>query len=178
MRAGKCNGKEMIYVFRLSKVALVAAVALTTSIVAFGNLTDYGTNWTFVTHVLSMDTVYPDSFIRYRAVTNPVLQMLAYWLIIAAEVGTAVLCWIGAFTLLRAVNASIPAFGCAKRWSVAGLTMGFLTWQVGFMAVGGEWFGMWQSAAWNGTPSAFRFHMTIVAILIYLSLPEPAEHEP
>ena len=87
MRAGKCNGKEMIYVFRLSKVALVAAVALTTSIVAFGNLTDYGTNWTFVTHVLSMDTVYPDSFIRYRAVTNPVLQMLAYWLIIAAEVG-------------------------------------------------------------------------------------------
>ena len=40
MRAGECNGEEMIYVFRLSKVALVAAVALTTSIVAFGNLTD------------------------------------------------------------------------------------------------------------------------------------------
>jgi predicted small integral membrane protein len=56
--------------------------------------------------------------------------------------------------------------------------MGFLTWQVGFMAIGGEWFSMWQSSAWNGTQSAFRLHMTIVAILIYLSLPEPAEHEP
>ncbi len=162
-------------IFRISKAALVAAIAFTASLVAFGNLTDYGTNWAFVVHVLSMDTIFPDSSIHYRAITNPTLQMLAYWLIIAAELSTAVLCWIGAIALLRAVRASRTEFGRAKAWAVAGLSLGFLIWQVGFMAVGGEWFGMWQSTTWNGEESAFRFHMTIMAVLIYLMLPEPAE---
>jgi len=165
----------LIAVLRLSKIMLVAAIAFTASLVAFGNLTDYGTNWQFVVHVLSMDTIFPHSAIRYRAVTSPTLQMLGYWLIIAAELGTAVLCWIGAAALLRTVNAAAPAFARAKAWAIAGLTLGFLTWQVGFMSLGGEWFGMWQSTTWNGLESAFRFHMTVVAVLIYLVIPEPAE---
>ncbi|HEY4856776.1 MAG TPA: DUF2165 family protein, partial [Xanthobacteraceae bacterium] len=40
---------------RIAKAALVAAVALLASLVSFGNLTDYGTNFAFVQHVLSMD---------------------------------------------------------------------------------------------------------------------------
>ena len=81
---------------RLSKAALVAAIALFASLVAFGNLTDYWTNFAFVQHVLSMDTVFPETTIRYRAITSPVLHHAAYVLIIAAESATAVLCWIGA----------------------------------------------------------------------------------
>lgn len=167
----------MSYVFRLSKVALVASVALTVSLVVFGNIADYGTNWAFVTHVLSMDTIFTGSSIRYRAIASPTLQMLVYWFIIAAEFGTAILCWAGAFALLRAVKTSRAEFGAAKKWGVAGLSLGFLTWQVGFMAIGGEWFGMWQSATWNGEQSAFRFSMTIVAVLIYLCQSEPAKNE-
>ncbi len=53
-----------------------------------------------------------------------------------------------------------------------GLTLGFLLWQVGFMTIGGEWFGMWQSQQWNGVPSAFRFVMVIAAVLIFLALPD------
>ena len=49
-----------------------------------------------------------------------------------------------------------------------GLTLGFLTWQVGFMSIGGEWFGMWMSKQWNGVPDAFRFFVTIILVLIYL----------
>ena len=44
---------------------------------------------------------------------------------------------------------------------IAGLALGFLLWQVGFMSIGGEWFGMWQSKDWNGVPSAFRFVMCL-----------------
>ena len=33
---------------RLSKTALVAAIAFFASLVAFGNITDYGTNFAFV----------------------------------------------------------------------------------------------------------------------------------
>ena len=163
----------MINVFRISKAILVGAVAITVSLVAFNNCTDYGTNWAFVTHVLSMDTIPVRAGLHYRAVASPLLQTLAYWLIIGAEGLTAALCWIGAAVLLRDRNAPAAAFNRAKRWAVAGLVLGFVTWQVGFMAIGGEWFGMWQSATWNGVSSAFRFHMTIVAVLIYVSLPEP-----
>jgi predicted small integral membrane protein len=32
---------------------------------------------------------------------------------------------------------------------------------------------MWQSQQWNGVPSAFRFVMVIMAVLIFLALPDP-----
>src|SRR4051812_44356509 len=155
---------------RLSKTALVAAIAFLTTLVAFGNITDYETNWAFVRHVLSMDTIFPDSATHYRHITNPAVQTAGYLLIIAAELGTAILCWIGALVLLSNLRGSASSFNAAKRWSIAGLTLGFLTWMVGFMAIGGEWFEMWQSTVWNGEESAFRFHMTVIAVLIYLVL--------
>jgi predicted small integral membrane protein len=157
---------------RLAKVALVAAIALFASLVTFGNLTDYNTNFEFVQHVLSMDTIFPSSTIRYRAITEPSLHRAAYALIIAAEGVTALLCWIGAAALARRIRADARAFNRAKTFAVLGLTLGFLVWQVGFMSIGGEWFGMWQSKDWNGVPSAFRFLMTIIAVLIFVVLPD------
>ena len=155
---------------RAAKVAMVAAIALFATMVVFGNLTDYWTNFAFVQHVLSMDTIFPNSEIGYRAITSPVLHHLAYALIIAAETLTAVLCWIGAIALLRALRADAAAFHRAKTFAVLGLTLGFLLWQLGFMTIGGEWFGMWQSNDWNGVPSAFRFVMVIMAVLIFVVL--------
>ena len=70
-------------------------------LVAFGNLTDYDTNLAFIQHVLSMDTIFVSSTIKYRAITDPALQRAAYALIIATEAATAVLCWIGAAALAR-----------------------------------------------------------------------------
>jgi hypothetical protein len=57
---------QFMIVIRVVKAALVAAIALLASLVAFGNLTDYNTNFAFVQHVMSMDTIYPFSTIRYR----------------------------------------------------------------------------------------------------------------
>jgi predicted small integral membrane protein len=161
-------------IIRLSKTALVAAIAFFATLTAFGNVTDYGTNWAFVQHVLSMDTVFPTTTIKYRAVDNLTLQTAAYVLIIAAEMMTAILCWIGAARLLLASGNAV-AFNRAKGFAVVGLTLGFLVWQVGFMSIGGEWFGMWMSAKWNGVPDAFRFFVTIMMVLIYLVLPDRAD---
>jgi predicted small integral membrane protein len=159
-------------VIRAAKVATAAAIALLASLVTFGNLTDYNTNYAFVEHVMSMDTIFPFSTIKYRAITEPALHRLAYALIIATEAVTAVLCWIGAVALLLAMRADASAFNRAKTFAVLGLTLGFLLWQVGFVSLGGEWFGMWQSQQWNGVPSAFRFLMTIIAVLIFVALPD------
>ena len=69
-------------------------------------------------------------------------------------------------------RADAAAFNRAKTLAVVGLTLGFLLWHVGFMSIGGEWFGMWQSQQWNGVPSAFRFVMTIIAVLIFVAIPD------
>jgi predicted small integral membrane protein len=124
-------------VIRAAKVALVAAVALFATLVAFGNMTDYETNSMFVQHVLMMDTLFPVSTIKYRAITNPALHHAAYALIIATETMTAILCWLGAFALLRRLRADSRTFNRAKPLAVAGLTLGFLLWHVGFMSIGG-----------------------------------------
>lgn len=160
-------------IVRLSKIACVAAIAFFASLVAFGNITDYGTNWAFVQHVMRMDTVFLDTTIKYRAVDNETLQTLSYLAIIAAETLTAILCWIGAAKLLAAIGSDARTFQRAKSFAILGLTCGFLVWQVGFQSIGGEWFGMWMSSTWNGEDSAFRDFITILAVLIYVSLPEP-----
>ena len=155
-------------VVRLSRILLLAAIALWLSLVAFGNLTDYGSNWPFVQHVLAMDTIFPSAGIHYRAITSPLLQHLAYGLIIATETLAAVLCWLGVWRLWRARTAPAVLFHRAKRMSVLGLTIGVMLWLGGFIAVGGEWFGMWMSTQWNGLESAFRFVMVLLVALVYL----------
>lgn len=163
------EGTETSMVTRWSKVLLTAAIALFATLVAFGNLTDYGTNFEFVQHVMRMDTLFPETTIRYRRVEAPLLHHAAYLLIIVLEAATAVLCWVGAWKMLQARHAPALAFNLSKRAALAGLTLGFLVWQVGFMSIGGEWFGMWQSSQWNGVPSAFRFLVTIGLVLIYVA---------
>ncbi len=153
---------------RYSKILLLAAIALFASLVAFGNITDYDTNFAFVHHVFLMDTIFPDASIKWRAIESPFLQHAGYIFIIALETLTAILCWVGAFRLLARVKQSGRDFNRAKCVGVAGLTLGFLVWQVGFMSVGGEWFGMWMSKQWNGVPDAFRFFITIGIVLLYL----------
>ena len=163
---------------RYSKIVFVAAIALFASLVAFGNITDYGTNFAFVQHVLQMDTVFPDATIGYRAIKSPWLHHAAYILIIGLEALVAVLCGWGAWRLLAVVKASSREFNRAKSVAVCGLSLGFLVWQAGFMSIGGEWFGMWMSATWNGVPSAFRFLVTIMLVLIYLVLPDTELESP
>ena len=51
---------------------------------------------------------------------------------------------------------------------MAGLSVGVLLWLGGFMAVGGEWFGMWMSSQRNGLASAFRLVVVLLLALVYL----------
>jgi hypothetical protein len=63
-------------IIRLCRTALVATVALFFTLVAFGNITAYGSNWLFVRHVMSMDTTFPESSLHWRAIASPFLQSL------------------------------------------------------------------------------------------------------
>jgi len=106
---------------------------------------DYNSNYQFVRHVLSMDTIFPDSVLRSRAVDSETMWRAAYALIIAAEASTGLLLALGAGVLLGRLRASAKIFNHGKGWAMAGLTLGFCLWFFGFVVIGGEYFAMWQS---------------------------------
>jgi predicted small integral membrane protein len=155
---------------RLAKIACVAALALYVGVVAFGNVADYWTNFAFVTHVLDMDQLPKESSIRWRAITSVTFHHAIYVLIIATEIVIAALAVKGAISMARQRKASAPSFQKANSSAVVALTLGFLLYEGGFVAVAGEWFGMWQAQQWNGVPSAFRAATTMLGVLIFVSL--------
>src|SRR3954470_9088318 len=95
---------------RLAKIAMAASLALFAFLVALGNITDYGANFAFVQHVLSMDTIFPGNALRWRAVTDPTLWHAAYWLIILGEALTCAAFAIGAIAMGGRLRASGAAF--------------------------------------------------------------------
>ncbi|HEX3496541.1 MAG TPA: DUF2165 domain-containing protein, partial [Methylocella sp.] len=111
---------------RLAKIFCAAAISFYVALVAFGNLTDYWTNFAFVTQVLDMDAVPAASSIHWRAVNSPILHHAGYILIIATEIITAALCALGASAMARQVRAKTQPFQAAKSKAIAGLTLGFL----------------------------------------------------
>tara|TARA_R110002020_G_scaffold15611_5_gene55735 strand:- start:11890 stop:12399 length:510 start_codon:yes stop_codon:yes gene_type:complete len=160
---------------RISKVVLTAGLAIFAFLVTFGNVTDYGSNWMFMHHVLAMDTILPESTLKWRAIRSEEAQRTAYALIILAEGLTCLAFAIATWMMARAVTASRAAFQRAKSFTAVGVTLGFLTWFVGFMAIGGEWFAMWQSELWNGQEAAFRFYMTVLVVGIYVLVDNDGE---
>ncbi|MBY0560309.1 DUF2165 domain-containing protein [Hyphomicrobium sp.] len=157
---------------RYAKITMCFALGAVCLLIAFNNVTDYGTNYVFVQHVLSMDSTLPDSTLKYRAISNPVLWEVAYAAIITAEALTGVLFVSGAAALWRARRAPAEEFNRAKGYAIAGATLAFLVWFFGFMGIGGEWFAMWGSQTWNGQQAAFRFYMTMLAVLVFLNQPD------
>lgn len=161
-------------ILRLSKTALVAAVAFFYSLVVFNNLTDYGSNYAFVHHVLLMDSTFPGNHGMWRAIHPLWIHAAFYDGIIFWEAVTMVLLWAGAFQLLRAAGKAGAAFQDAKTLAIGGLTVGLLMWFVAFLSVGGEWFLMWQSNTWNGEEAAFREFLVVGVVLLLLITPEAA----
>lgn len=156
---------------RVAKIVMTFGLALFAAIVTFTNLTD-DSNYQFVRHVLSMDTTFEGNAAMYRAIPAPWAWRAAYGAIIAAEGLTCALFLVAGVRLLAARRQPAAAFNAAKAPFHLAAAVGFLLWFVGFMAIGGEWFLMWQSATWNGQEAAFRFYLTILAVLIYVNQPD------
>lgn len=157
---------------RGAKLAAVAGIALHMSLAAFGNVTDYDSNWAFVQHVLAMDSTFKSPALMWRAVTDPALQTAAYLAIIAAEIAGAALLWWGLARLWRARAAAPDAFHEAKGLALLALMWCFSIWMVGFVAIGGEWFAMWQSDTWNGQDTATSFALLTGVVLLFTAMRE------
>src|SRR5215813_8659649 len=157
---------------RYAKIVMCLVLAAFCLLVTFDNITDYGTNYLFVQHVMSMDTTFPGNALMYRSVTNPVVWRATYAAIIAAEGITGLLFLLGAFRLFQLRNAKAAEFNSGKTYVIAACLLAFLVWFFGFIVAAGEWFAMWQSATWNAQESAFRFYVAILGVLIFVNQPD------
>lgn len=154
---------------------LTAITALHMGLAVLGNISDSGTNRAFVEHVLAMDTTFGSSNTRWRAITDHRLITVAYLTIIVWEsfiaivLTAAFLCWLRAIVIQR-------GFVVACQLSTCGWLMQMILFGGGFIAIGGEWFQMWQSSTWNGMqPALQNFLIASVGIIFtHLFKPEPS----
>jgi predicted small integral membrane protein len=162
---------------RTIKMILVFGVALFYTFVALNNVTDYDSNFQFVRHVLMMDSTFSGNHGMWRAINSPAIHTVFYISIIGWEILTMVLGWWGGIRLALALQGPAPEFNRAKGAAVAALTLSLLMWLIAFLAVGGEWFLMWQSKNWNGQDAAFRM-FTVVGIALLLLIQPDTEDQP
>ncbi|MGW0705759.1 DUF2165 domain-containing protein [Streptomyces sp. NPDC002643] len=154
----------------LASTLLVGTVALYMALVAFSNITDFGTNQQFVQHVFAMDTTFKDEDLMWRAIESKGVQNTAYVLIIIWETVSALLLIAATYFWTTALRGRGPLH-TARRYSTLGLLMVLLLFGAGFIAIGGEWFVMWQSGDWNGLDAALRVFLLSAVVLVVTYLP-------
>ena len=149
------------------KILMTGGLAVLCALIAIGNFSYPDLNQSFVQHVLSMDTV--EGPMAVHGLRSPVVWEIGFWSIVGGEaLAAAFFAW-GTVELARARLSKARVFHEAKRFVYAGAGCAFLIWFVGFSAVGGEWFAMWQSHVWNGTPEAFRIFASILLVSIFIA---------
>jgi len=153
---------------RVCKIVIAGSLALFALLCGFDNLTDYGTNYAFVSHVLSMDTTFSGNALKVRAITDSAVWRVGYALIIGTELLVGVGYLAATVQMTSRLRANACHFNQAKRLFHAATGLAFLLWFTGFMAVAGEWFQMWQSTQWNGQDPAFRFYITALVAAIFV----------
>ena len=94
-------------ILRLCKSIVCLSLAIFALLVCLNNLMDYNSNYAFVQHTLSMDTVFPENTLKYRAILDPFVWSLVYGLIIFAEFLTGLLLFIGAIGLLKNIHSPL-----------------------------------------------------------------------
>ena len=154
--------------FRLCKITLVACSSFFLLLVVFNNLADYDSNYQFVRHVLSMDDTFKGNSGMWRALPGRFAHHLFYDFIILWEAVSAVLIGAGTWRLWVARRAPALEWQEAKGLAAAGLTVSLVQWFAMFITVGGEWFLMWQSKAWNGQDAALRMFAIMGICLVFL----------
>ena len=90
-------------IVQLCQILFVALIGLFALLVAYNNLRDPQSNLRLVQHLLSMDSVFPDTRLKSRAIVSPAVHRIVFGLIVAVQGASALLCLGGAAILMSIV---------------------------------------------------------------------------
>ncbi len=158
---------------RVIKLLFSRAVGLYISLVCFNNIFDYSSNFPFVRMVAKMGDTFSKEKNSWRSVNNSFVHYILFILIVTWELLIAALVWIGSFKMVNKLRAPSIEFKNAKKYTSFGLSLGVLLWFIVFIAIGGEWFLMWQSKNWNAQQTAFFLTCCFLLFLIFHSQEDP-----
>lgn len=152
---------------RLIKILFACIVGLYLSLVCLNNVLDYSSNFAFVSKVATMDDTFSPEQNGWRSVHSGFLHHVIFIVIILWEAVVAACMVVGASHMIRKYRAMAFEFRKAKTFAAIGLALGVLLWFGVFIAIGGEWFLMWQSKTWNAQNTAFLLTACFLLFLIY-----------
>ena len=158
---------------RFSKAVLVFAIALFYTILVLNNITDYGSNYEFVRHVLMMDSTLPGNQLMWRAVNSSPVHTVFYIDFSNRTPAHQHRSIVTDSQAMMPYCADTEQFAAALNVAVIALTTSLLMWLVAFLDVGGEWFLMWQSKMWNGQEEAFRMFTIVGVVFLVVVQREP-----
>jgi len=154
------------------KIFFGLSIGLYMLLVCINNITDYGTNFQFVSKVSGMEDVFSLERNRWRAINNRFLQHIFYKGIIVWELLITVFISLGVVRMIKNRNTNATQFRHSGNFLRTGLFLGVILWFAVFITLGGEWFLMWQSKMWNGQQTAFFLTICFMLFLIYQNTPE------
>src|SRR5438876_1071497 len=111
---------------RLIKILFSCAAALYILLVCMNNITDYRSNFTFVSKVAEMEDTFSIQNSGWRSVHNVFLHHLFFVIIILWEAGIAICLLIGATNMMRKFCAAAGDFRKAKYFSTCGFALGVM----------------------------------------------------
>lgn len=160
---------------RITKVALVAAIALWGALGAWGNLEEYVTGnpagVETVRSVLALKGTPLEGKGSWREITSTPLVHLAYAYIWGSKLACAILCGIAAVRMWRSRGDSADLFHKAKELAFVGAGIAILMLFTGFITIAGTYFLMWQSKLGQFAHSfAFMYAACIALVAILVSL--------
>ncbi|MCU0341628.1 MAG: DUF2165 domain-containing protein [Spirosomaceae bacterium] len=153
---------------RLLKISVWASVAAYMFFVIFNNLFDYNSNYQYISNVASMNDVFEGNVHTWRSLQSSALHHAMFAMIILWKTTIFGLLAAGTYQMYRHLNDDKDAFENAKKYAQWGLGVGVLLWFLVFVAVGGEWFLMWQSKDWNGQEVGFSLTICFLLFANYL----------
>jgi predicted small integral membrane protein len=158
---------------RYLKICLIIVVALLCLISVGQNVANLNRGYDAVVYVTSMrdHAAYPSSIAF--ALRHPALTWASYTLILLAELSAGLLSAKGAWDLWSARQNGAAVFNAAKTCAVLGAGTAVVVWFGLFTAVGGAYFGMWQTTPGESSlVGAFQYSGMSGLVLLFINTPD------
>lgn len=151
------------------KIVLTFFIAIFCLTVAINNIIDYDVNFTFLKHIVTMDTMQPWFDMKIaaaRAITNPSIHIVLYDCIIAGEFSAGLFALWASINMLKNINDN-EKFYRAKSTFVIAVGLMLTVWYFGFNVIAANWFYMWANQ-YDASVPAFHFSFFALLLLIYI----------
>lgn len=119
------------------RLLITILVAFMFTMIVFNNITDYSTNFSLVEMLLKMEDIQTTKTF-WRAIKTPFFQHAIYQLIILVEALVSLVCWVGAYMMLKGNPRG-------RKIATLGISLGFALFMFAFVTLAGEWFYLWDT---------------------------------